>query len=72
MYPNPFETQGFAKFWNQAIKDTKNCFTSSCVDCADWFGCCHSGKREKRLRYGRVASSDACSEFRPRKLKEQS
>jgi hypothetical protein len=44
---------------------------ATCVDCVDWFGCCHSGQREKRLTYSRVASSDACSEFKPRKLKGQ-
>ena len=45
--------------------------TPTCVDCADWFGCCHSGNRENRLRYSHVASSDACSQFKPKKLKEQ-
>jgi len=45
---------------------------TKCVDCADWFGCCHSGRREKRLRYNHVASSDACSMFRPRRQKGQS
>jgi hypothetical protein len=44
---------------------------ATCVDCVDWFGCCHSDQREKRLTYSRVASSDACSEFKPRKLKGQ-
>ena len=44
---------------------------AKCVDCADWFGCCHSGRREKRLRYNHVASSDACSMFRPRRQKER-
>jgi hypothetical protein len=44
---------------------------AKCVDCADWFGCCHSGRREKRLRHNHVASSDACSEFKPKKPKEQ-
>ena len=41
---------------------------AKCVDCGDWFGCCLSGKREKRLRIGRVASSDACSKFKPPNL----
>ena len=40
---------------------------AKCVDCADWFGCCHSGRREKRLRLNRIASSDACGDFRPRR-----
>jgi hypothetical protein len=43
----------------------------TCVDCADWFGCCHSGEREKRLRYSRVASSDACEKFRPKEPLQQ-
>jgi hypothetical protein len=51
------------------FKDTIS--AAKCVDCADWFGCCHSGQREKRLRHNHVASSDACSEFKPKKLKEQ-
>jgi hypothetical protein len=42
---------------------------AKCVDCADWFGCCLSGKREKRLRIGRIASSDACGDFKPRRQK---
>ena len=44
---------------------------NKCVDCADWFGCCHSERRDRRLKYGRVASSDACDQFRPRRQKEQ-
>jgi hypothetical protein len=40
---------------------------AKCVDCADWFGCCLSGKREKRLRLNHIASSNACSDFKPRK-----
>ena len=40
---------------------------AKCVDCADWFGCCRSGRREKRLRLNRMASSDACDMFRPRR-----
>ena len=42
-----------------------------CVDCADWFSCCHSGKREKRLQLNRIASSDACGDFKPRRQASQ-
>lgn len=40
---------------------------AKCYDCLDWCGTCVSDKRAKRLRLGRIASSDACDSFRPKK-----
>jgi hypothetical protein len=51
------------------FKDTIS--AAKCVDCADWFGCCHAGSREKKLRYNYLASSEACSDFKPKKPKGQ-
>ena len=45
---------------------------AKCIDCADWSGCCLSEKREKRLRLNRLASSDACSDFKARRQSEKS
>jgi hypothetical protein len=41
--------------------------TAKCFDCIDWCGTCVSDKRAKRLRLGRIASSDACDSFRPKR-----
>lgn len=43
----------------------------TCVDCAEWSGACHSGRKERRLRIIQVACSEACCEFTPRKQKAQ-
>ena len=45
---------------------------AKCVDCADWFGSCLSAKREKRSRLNRLASSDACSDFKDRQKERNS
>ena len=45
---------------------------AKCVDCADWFGRCLRGKTEKYLRLNRLASSDACSDFKARRQSEKS
>lgn len=42
----------------------------TCADCADWFGYCHSGERERRLKFNFIASGEACTDFRPRRVKE--
>jgi hypothetical protein len=40
---------------------------AKCVDCADWFGRCVSEKRVKYQRLNRLASSDACGDFKDRR-----
>jgi hypothetical protein len=44
---------------------------AKCVDCEDWFGCCLSGKRERRSRLNHLACSDACGDFKPRRQTSQ-
>jgi hypothetical protein len=43
----------------------------TCSNCADWCGRCCSENRSRRFNFNLTASSVACSEFKPRKLKEQ-
>lgn len=40
---------------------------AKCFDCLDWCGICVSAKMAKRRRLGRIASSDACDSFRPKR-----
>jgi len=44
---------------------------AKCVDCANWFGRCLSGKREKRSRLNILACCDACGDFELRRQTSQ-
>jgi hypothetical protein len=40
---------------------------AKCFDWLEWCGTCVSARTAKRLRIGRIASSDACGSFRPKR-----
>jgi hypothetical protein len=43
----------------------------TCGDCEGWCGRCSDAPKGSKLRFTRIASSEACDNVRPRKIKEK-